>query len=42
VTEIEGYIKKIEELTDKNDFKAVIIISADPEKAPEYLKKYII
>lgn len=42
VAEIEAYIKKIEQLTEKNQFKAVIIISADPDQAPEFLKKYII
>ncbi len=40
--EIEDYIKKIDDLTEKNDFKAVIIISADPDKAPDFLKPYII
>lgn len=42
VSEIEPFIKKIEKLTEKNDFKAVIIISADPGSASEYLKQYII
>ncbi|HBU12049.1 MAG TPA: hypothetical protein DEB31_04780 [Clostridiales bacterium] len=42
VSEIEAYMGKIEELSQKNQFKAVIIISADPEGAPEFLKKYII
>jgi Holliday junction resolvasome RuvABC ATP-dependent DNA helicase subunit len=42
VTEIEGFIKKIENLAEKNQFKAVIIISADPAAAPDYLKGYII
>ncbi len=42
VEDIEEYFKKIEALTAKNQFKAVIIISADPDKAPDYLKKYII
>lgn len=40
--ELEEYIAKIERLTEKNHFKAVIIISADPDQAPEFLKKYII
>ncbi|MDL2236543.1 hypothetical protein LJC56_01760 [Christensenellaceae bacterium OttesenSCG-928-K19] len=42
VEEIEDYIKKIDDLATKNQFKAVIIISADPDAAPDYLKKYII
>lgn len=42
VSELEDYIKKIEELTEKNNFKAVIIVSADPDAAPEFLKKYMI
>lgn len=40
--EIEDYIKKIERLTDKNQFKAVIAISADPAKAPAHLSEFII
>lgn len=42
VTEIEALIQKIDALSEKNDFKAVIIISADPAAAPEFLKPYII
>jgi len=42
VNELEPVIKRIEWLAEKNDFKAVIIISADPETAPEFLKKYVI
>lgn len=42
VTEIENYIKHLEKLTEKNEFKAVIIISADPDTAPDFLKPYII
>ncbi len=42
VTELEEYIGKIEALTEKNNFKAVIIISADPDTAPDFLKKYMI
>lgn len=42
VHEIETLIKKIEWLTDKNEVKAVIIISGNPEEAPDFLKKYII
>ncbi len=42
VAQIEPLIKKIIDLSEKNNFKAVIIISADPAQAPEYLKPYII
>ena len=42
VSEIEELIIKIEELTEKNNIKAVIIVSADPKTAPDFLKKYII
>ena len=42
VGEIEDLMRKIEELTEKNNIKAVIIISGDPKDAPEYLKKFII
>lgn len=42
VTEIEDMMKKIEELCEKNNIKAVIIISADPKTAPDFMKKYII
>jgi hypothetical protein len=40
--ETQELIKKIKKLTDANNIKAVIIVSDDPEKAPEYLKEYII
>lgn len=42
VAEIEDLMKKIEELSNKNNIKAVIIISADPKTAPDFMKKYII
>jgi archaellum biogenesis ATPase FlaH len=42
VDEIEDLMKKIEELCEKNNIKAVIIVSADPKSAPDYMKKYII
>jgi phage-related protein len=42
VDELEDLMRKIEDLTDKNDIKAVIIVSGDPKSAPDYLKKYII
>lgn len=40
--EILDYVKKIEDLTEKNNFKAVISVSADPATAPAELAKYII
>ena len=42
VAEIKELIDKIDALSEKNDFKAVIIISDDPEKAPDFLKERII
>lgn len=42
VTELKDLIEKIQALTEKNDFKAVIIISADPAQTPDFLKEYII
>ncbi len=42
VGEIEDLMKKIEELCGKNNIKAVIIVSADPKTAPDYMKKFII
>ena len=40
--ETEELIKKISKLADANNIKAVIIVSGDPEEAPEYLKQYMI
>lgn len=42
VNEIEELMAKIKKLTDANNIKIVIIVSADPNEAPEYLKEYII
>ena len=42
VEELKELIGKIEALSEKNGFKAVIIISADPAQAPDFLKQYII
>ncbi len=42
VGEIEDFMQKIEILTEKNNIKAVIIVSGDPENAPDYMKKHII
>ncbi|MEF9989962.1 MAG: hypothetical protein RSA86_03315 [Christensenellaceae bacterium] len=42
VTELEEMMAKIDALTEANSVKAVIIISADPKEAPEFLKNYII
>ena len=39
VAEIKELMDKIDALSEKNDFKAVIIISDDPEKAPDFLKE---
>ena len=38
----ENLISKIKKLTDDNNIKAVIIVSGDPEEAPEHLKEYMI
>ena len=38
----ENLIGKIKKLTDDNNIKAVIIVSGDPEEAPEHLKEYMI
>lgn len=40
--ETEQVMGKIKRLAENNDFKAVIIISDNPENAPEFLKPYII
>lgn len=40
--EIGDYIERIERLTEKNQFKAVIAVSADPKQAPSYLSELII
>ena len=42
VAEIKELMDKIDALSEKNDFKAVNIISDDPEKAPDFLKERII
>ena len=42
VAEMKELMDKIDALSEKNDFKAVIIISDDPEKAPDFLKERII
>ena len=42
VAEIKELMDKIDALSEKNDFKAVIIIRDDPEKAPDFLKERII
>lgn len=42
VDEIEEFMQKIETLAEKNNIKAVIIVSGDPENAPDYMKKHII
>ena len=42
VGELEDLMQKIETLAEKNNIKAVIIVSGDPEGAPDYMKKHII
>jgi hypothetical protein len=39
--EMEGLFKDLEEVLKKNNVSAVIVISADPETAPDFLKAYI-
>jgi len=39
--EMEDLFKNLNRVLKKNDIKAVIVVSADPEKAPEFVKKYI-
>lgn len=42
VTELQPLMEKIESLTQSAGFKAVIIISADPDQAPDFLGDLII
>jgi thymidine kinase len=42
VADLESLMQKIIKLTDKNNIKAVIIVSGDPKQAPDFLKPYII
>ena len=42
LAEMEGLFKDLDEVLKKNNVNAVIVISADPENAPEYLKAYAI
>jgi thymidine kinase len=42
VSELEDLMHKLEDLTEKNNLKAVIIVSGDPKQAPDCMKKYII
>ncbi len=39
--EMEGMFRDLEEVLKRNNVKAVIVISADPETAPDFLKAYI-
>lgn len=41
-SELKSLMEKINALCEKNNCKAVIIISADPNDAPDFLKPYII
>lgn len=40
--EIGEYLDRIEKLTEKNEFKVVLSVSADPAQAPDHLREYII
>lgn len=42
LAEMEGLFKDLDGVLKRNNVKAVIVISADPEDAPEYLKVYAI
>lgn len=42
VADVEPFIKKLEKLTEEHNFKAIIIISADPKTASEYMSQYIV
>ena len=42
VADLKSLMDKISALSEANNFKAVIIISADPGDAPDFLKPYII
>ena len=42
VADLKSLMDKISALSEANNFKAVIIISADPNEAPDFLKPYII
>ncbi len=41
VEDTEDLIKKIDDLSKKSSFNAIIIISGDPKTAPEFLKAYM-
>ena len=40
--ECEKLVQKVEEIAEKNNVKAVINVSGDPNDAPEYMKKLMI
>ncbi len=42
LNDMEGLFKDLDEVLKKNNVKAVIVISADPESAPDFLKAYAI
>lgn len=42
VEDLKDFITKLAKLSDENNFKAVLNVSADPAKAPEFMKQYII
>jgi len=41
LVEMEDLFKNLSRVLKKNDVKAVIVVSADPSEAPEFLKEYI-
>ena len=42
IQDSEKFFEKAKKLTDENNIKLVMIVSADPAQAPEYLKGYIL
>ncbi|MEX1307550.1 MAG: hypothetical protein AB1Z19_03400 [Eubacteriales bacterium] len=42
LTEMEVLFKDLDDVLKRNNVKAVIVVSADPETAPEFLKAYAI
>ncbi len=39
--EMETLFKNLNRILEKNNIKAVIVVSADPETAPDFVKEYI-
>ncbi len=42
VEDLEDFMARLDKLSEANGFKAVLNVSADIAKAPEFMKKYII